>query len=78
MSTDLTYAVVLEPQPEGGFTVTVPALPEVVTEGDTEKEALEMAREAIELALEVRVEQGEEIPDPMPTVLRHVTVAVAA
>jgi len=32
---DRTFAVVLEPQAEGGFTVLVPALPEIVTEGDT-------------------------------------------
>ena len=33
MTAELTYTVVLEPQPEGGYTVTVPALPEVVTQG---------------------------------------------
>lgn len=78
MAENVTYPVVLEPQPEGGFTVTVPALPEVVTEGDTEDEALEMVRDAIELAIEVRVEKGEEVPEPLPAVLRHVKVAVAA
>ena len=31
------FSVVLEPQPEGGFTVTVPALPEVVTEGGSRR-----------------------------------------
>ena len=30
------YAIIPEPQPEGGFTVCVPALPEIVTGGDTE------------------------------------------
>lgn len=34
-------------QGEGGFIVLVPALPEVVTEGDTEEEALAMAEDAI-------------------------------
>jgi len=42
-----SYTVILEPQSEGGFTVLVPALPEVVTEGDTEDEALRMAEDAI-------------------------------
>ena len=78
MAGNLTYPVVLEPQPEGGFTVTVPALPEVVTEGDTEDEALQMARDAIQLAIEVRVENGEDVPEPLPAILRHVKVAVAA
>jgi antitoxin HicB len=56
------YAVILEPAEEGGFVVHVPALPEVVTEGDTEAEALAMAKEAIALALEVRLAEGEPIP----------------
>ncbi|HEX9835323.1 MAG TPA: type II toxin-antitoxin system HicB family antitoxin [Alphaproteobacteria bacterium] len=62
MARKLTYTVVLEPQPEGGFTVLVPALPEVVTEGDTEEEALRMAIEAIELALDYRRDKGLDIP----------------
>ena len=33
MSQSFDFTVVLEPQPEGGFTVRVPTLPEVVTEG---------------------------------------------
>ena len=35
----------LEPQPEGGFTVTSPALQGLVTEGDTVAEALELVLE---------------------------------
>jgi antitoxin HicB len=68
MPRSFDYTVVLEPQPEGGFTVHVPALPEVVTEGDTEAEALAMAEEAIRLVLEYRLEKGMEIvPDIPPT-----------
>ena len=40
----------------------VPALPEVVTEGDTEQEALANAEEAIRLVLEYRQEQGMTVP----------------
>ena len=36
--------LVLSPQPEGGYTVTSPLLPELVTEGDTAEEALENVR----------------------------------
>lgn len=72
------FAVVLEPQPEGGFTATVPALPEVVTEGDTEAEALAMAEDAIRLVLEDMIARGEPIP-PTPTPrIREVTVTLAA
>lgn len=50
--------MVLSPQPEGGFVVSVPDLPDVVTEGETREEALEMARDAIEGYLEVMREKG--------------------
>ena len=47
-----TFAVVLEPEEDSGFTVHVPALPEIVTCGKDEAEALAMARDAIRLVLE--------------------------
>ena len=72
-----TFNVVLEPQEEGGFLVLVPALPEVVTEGDTEAEALEMAREAIELAIDHRRDRGEPVPAGASSRLRQVTISGA-
>jgi predicted RNase H-like HicB family nuclease len=39
--------IILEPAEEGGFSVTVPALDGCFTQGDTEAEALENAKEAI-------------------------------
>jgi predicted RNase H-like HicB family nuclease len=44
--------VVLEASDEGGFTVYVPSLPGCVSEGETEQEALQNIREAIEVYLE--------------------------
>jgi antitoxin HicB len=44
--------LVLTPQPEGGFTVTSPLLPELVTEGDTVDEALGNVRDALNAAIE--------------------------
>ena len=75
---DKTYSITLRPEPEGGFTVRVPALPEIVTFGDDEGEALAMAKEAIELVLVSRKERGEEIPEGDSVVLRSVRVSVAA
>ncbi len=63
MSGSLSFSVVLEPQEDGGFTALVPALPEVVTEGDTEEEALANAQEAIEAILEYHRDNGLPIPD---------------
>ena len=60
MSATRTYTIILEPMDGGGYLVRVPALPEVVTGGDTEDEALAMAKEAIELVLESRAERGDE------------------
>ncbi len=72
------YAVVLEPEEEGGFTVRVPSLPEIVTYGQDEKEALAMAEDAIRLVLEDMTARGEPIP-PAPTPrIREVTVTLAA
>jgi antitoxin HicB len=53
-----------QPEPEGGFTVTCPKLPAVVTYGDTLEEAQANAREAIDLCLEVMREDGQPIPPP--------------
>ena len=62
MAHGVSYTVVLEPQPEGGFTVHVPALPEVVTEGETESEAMTMAEEAIRAAPSYRRDHGIAAP----------------
>jgi antitoxin HicB len=58
MATSRSFLVVLEPQVGGGFTVLVPALPEVVTEGEDEKEALANVREAIAAIVAYRRENG--------------------
>jgi antitoxin HicB len=75
MASDHNYSVVLEPQPDGGFTVSVPALPEVVTEGDTEEQALDNAREAIRAILAYRRDHGIAIPPDAEPAIRRVTVA---
>jgi Uncharacterized conserved protein len=72
------FAVVLEPEQEGGFTVRVPSLPEIVTYGKDEREALAMAEDAIRLVLEDRAARGEPIPGGEPPRIREVTVTLAA
>jgi len=57
------YSVLLIPDDvEGGYTVTVPVLPGVTTQGETVEEAIAMAREAIELHLEGFAADQERIP----------------
>jgi antitoxin HicB len=70
-----TFTIVLEPAEEGGFIVTVPALPEVGTQGDTYDEALSNAREAIELVIEDRLSRGESIPADVKPQLDRITIA---
>jgi antitoxin HicB len=77
MSDELTYTVFLLPEPEGGFTVQVPALPEVVTHGIDEADAMRMAREAIEAVLEVYREDGNDWPKDVVAFTRKVTVSFA-
>ncbi len=58
----MKFIVILEPQEEGGFTVTVPALPGCISEGETREEALNNIKEAIKLYIEVLKEDGKPIP----------------
>jgi antitoxin HicB len=75
MTQDLSFSVILEPQQDGGFTVLVPALPEVVTEGDTREEALANAEEAIRAIVAYRRENGIPIPADAHPEIRRVTIA---
>jgi len=58
----MKFTVILESQEEGGFTVTVPALPGCISEGETREEALNNIKEAIELYIEALKEDGKPIP----------------
>ena len=54
--------LVLTPQPEGGYTVTSPLLPELVTEGDTVEEALANVRDALAAVIETYEDLGRRLP----------------
>lgn len=72
------FTVVLEPLDEGGFLVLVPALPEVVSHGESEDDALANAEDAIRLVIGYRRDHGEPIPAETTPQLRQVKVAVQA
>jgi antitoxin HicB len=59
---EYSFTVFFEPAVEGGYIVTCPALPGLVTEGDTLGEAKRMARDAIRAYLESLRKDGEPIP----------------
>jgi antitoxin HicB len=57
------FAVVINPDPEdGGYVATVPSLPGVVGQGETEEEALEDVKVAVAFTLESMIERGEQLP----------------
>jgi predicted RNase H-like HicB family nuclease len=76
---EYSYTVFFEPAEEGGYVVTCPALPGLVTEGDTLKEARAMARHAIRAYLESLQKDRLPIPSDKKIKLRPVkeTVKVA-
>lgn len=58
----LNFTVVKTPDVTGGYVVTCPALPGLVTEGDTLEEARAMATDAMQGYLESLKKHGEPIP----------------
>lgn len=58
----LTYTVELKPQKEGGYTVTAPALPGCISEGDTAEEALKNIRDAVEEYIKSLIKHGQKVP----------------
>lgn len=67
------YDVVLMSEDDGGFSVSVPALPGCVSQGETREEALAMVREAIEGYLESLLAHDDPVPRPIE--IERVTVA---
>ena len=60
----MSYTIILHPEPEeGGYSVTVPALPGCLTQGETIEEAIAMARDAIRLYIESLIADGEPVPE---------------
>ena len=79
---EFSFTVFFEPAVEGGYVVTCPALPGLVTEGDTLAEARKMAKDAILAYLESLRKDGEPIPkDPKlaaDPVKEKISVAIPA
>lgn len=59
---DYKVPLVLTPQPEGGYTVTSPLLPELVTEGDSISQAVENVQDALAVVIELYEDIGRSLP----------------
>lgn len=79
---EYSFTVLFEPAAEGGYVVTCPALPGLVTEGDTLAEARKMAKDAIRAYVESLRKDGDPIPKdlkPMPeSVKESIKIAISA
>ena len=72
------FTVIFTPAEEGGYIVTCPALPGLVTEGDNLREARKMAREAITGYLEVLIKHGQPIPEDNRIRAEQIGIEVSA
>jgi predicted RNase H-like HicB family nuclease len=71
------YTVVYQRMPEGGYSVVVPAIPEICTYGETLSEARRMAKDALRCFLESALKTGEPIPKDVEPATEHIAVSVA-
>ena len=62
MSNVYRVPLVMTPQDEGGYTVTSPVLPGLVTEGDSLEEALTNVEDALRATLELYEDTGRPVP----------------
>ena len=60
----VTYPALFEPAREGGYVVKFPDFAWGVTQGDDEREALEMAVDALRILLAEQIKDGAKIPAP--------------
>ena len=72
------YPVVLQAQPEGGFVVTFPDVPEAITQGEDEEEALLYAVDALETALSFYMDGRKSLPAPSKPKRNQATVRPSA
>ena len=81
MAGEFRYTVLFQPAEEGGYVATCPALPGLVTEGDTLEDAREMVKDAIRGYLESLAKDGLKPPAdiklPEEPVKEEIEIAVA-
>src|SRR5262245_35277089 len=61
---DYIYPAQFQPEPDGGYLVTFPDVPEAITQGDDLADAMRSASDALGLALRGYLLHGESLPKP--------------
>lgn len=69
----LKYTAVFTPEDTGGYSVTIPALPGCLSQGDTFEDALENIKEAAELYLE-DLKESEILDEKSPIIVSPVSI----
>ena len=70
--------LVLEPQPEGGYTITSPLVPELITEADTLDQVVHRVSDALATLLELYEDLGRPIPPALRPMLPEADTAIWA
>jgi len=65
MANLLKVPLLLHPQPEGGYLVTSPLIPELVTEADTIEDVLANVQDALEAVIELYEDLGRHLPQSL-------------
>jgi predicted RNase H-like HicB family nuclease len=72
---ELNFTILMQPGRRGGFIARCPAMPGVVSEGDTLEEARAQAAEAIRGYLEYLRTNGEPIPADVEPVQERIAIS---
>ena len=72
------YPAKLKADPDGGYVVAFPDLPEAITQGEDQADALREAADCLEEAIAGRIRRNEEIPAPSPVARGSHAVSLSA
>ena len=75
---DFVYPARLHREREGGYLVTFPDLPDAITQGESRKDAIEMAADCLAETIGARIAERDDIPAPSSTRRGQVGIAVPA
>ena len=62
----MQYPALFDPAPEGGYVVTFRDVPEAITQGDDDAEAMEMAEDALVCCMDFYFDDGRVVRSPSP------------
>ncbi len=66
--------LILEPQPEGGYTITCPLLPNLITEADTLEEVMPNVSDALSAIIEAYQDLNQSLPPILQPISEKTTL----